>query len=231
LGHRHIYYFDHRASSYIRWLDLDTALAGSSYGMPDGSTVNKTSFCSYPDQVCVFNVMTTGTPNRVYMVGFSNDDSAPPPNMTCNGSNGIILRGKAEDNAIAMIFEGQLMVATQEGKVSCRNGVITVQGSKQFTAVVSSGTNFKQDNGNAAAKFSFKGPDPHAQVTKIIKKAFAKTFDSLRSTHVADYKRLYNNFKLSWNAQVVERPTDVQVAKYRVDANNPYLEWLVSSIC
>jgi alpha-L-fucosidase 2 len=121
--------------------------------MPDGTTVNKTSFCSYPDQVCVFNVMTTGASSRMYTIGFSNDDSAPPPNMTCNGSNGIILRGKAEDTASAMIFEGQLMVSTQEGNISCKDGVIVVQGSKQLTAVVSSGTNFKQDNGNAAAKF------------------------------------------------------------------------------
>ena len=167
----------------------------------------------------------------MYTVGFSNDDSAPPPNMTCNGSNGIILRGKADDTATAMIFEGQLIVSTQEGNISCRDGVIFVQGSKQLTAVVSSGTNFKQDNGNAAAKFSFKGPDPHAQINENIKKACSKSYNSLRSTHIADYKKLYNNFKLSWKAQVVERPTNVQVAKYRVDANNPYLEWLVSSIC
>lgn len=197
--------------------------------MPDGTTVNKTSFCSYPDQVCVFNVMTTGASSRMYTIGFTNDDSAPPPNMTCNGSDGIILRGIAEDTASAMVFEAQLIVSTLEGNISCRDGVIMVQGSKQVTAVVSSGTNFDQENGNAAAKFSFKGPDPHAQINENIKKASAKTYNRLRSTHVADYQKLYNNFKLSWNAQVVEQPTNVQVAKYREDPNNPYLEWLVSS--
>jgi alpha-L-fucosidase 2 len=172
--------------------------------------------------------MTSGATNRTYTISFSNDDSGPTPSMTCVGNNGVVLRGKAEDTANSMDFEGQLIVTAQGGKVSCKGGVITVQGSKQFTTIVSSGTNFDQDNGNAAAKFSFKGADPHAQVTKNIKTASAKSFSTLQATHVTDYKQLYNSFKLSWNARSVDHPTDVQVANYRVNPNNPYLEWLVS---
>ncbi|KAM3579897.1 hypothetical protein VKS41_007618 [Umbelopsis sp. WA50703] len=212
-------------SNFRRWLDMDSALVGSSFDLPDGSSVNKTAFCSYPDHACVFNLATTSKSGLNYTVNFYNEDTVAPHGK-CMGNNGLLLRGTAEPNATAMEYEGQVIVTSQGGNISCSKGLITVSGSQQFTAVVSAGTDFDQDNGNAAADFSFKGADPHAAVTKYVKAASSKSFTALQSTHVADYQKLYNGFTLSWNAKSSGQPTSELVADYRQNPNNPYLEWL-----
>lgn len=219
-----------RVQNYRRWLDLDNALAGSSYDTTDGSSVNKTAFCSYPDQVCAFNVATNMYSSLNYTVNFYNDDTASP-HATCIGGNGLLLRGKAEETANAMDYEGQVVVTAQGGSVSCKNGVLTVQGAKQFTAILSTGTNYDQDNGNEEANFSFKGADPHALVTQNVKKAASKAFSVLQRAHIADYSKLYGGFKLTWNAKSPGKPTDEQVAEYRINPNDPHLEWLVQFSC
>ncbi|KAG2178795.1 hypothetical protein INT43_001641 [Umbelopsis isabellina] len=212
-------------SNYRRWLDMDSALVGSSYELADGSTVNKTAFCSYPDHACVFHLSTTSKAGLNYTVNFYNEDTVAP-HGTCMGNNGLLLRGTAEANKTAMEYEGQVIVTSQGGKLSCSKGLITVSGSKQFTAVVSAGTNFDQDNGNAQANFSFKGVDPHAAVSQYVKAASSKSFTALQKTHTTDYQKLYKGFTLSWNAKSSGKPTNELVADYRKNPDNPYLEWL-----
>lgn len=205
---------------------MDNALVGSSYTTPDGSSVQKTAFCSYPDQVCVFNIAISGKSTGNYTVNFVNDDTAPP-HATCIGNNSLLLRGKAENLSHAMDYEGQVVVVSQGGSVSCKDGLVSIQGSKQLTAVISSGTNYDQDKGNQANSFTFKGVDPHAAVSNNVKKAAFRSFRSLQTTHVADYSKLYGGFRLTWNAKSSGNPTDKQVAAYRINPDDPHLEWLV----
>lgn len=205
---------------------MDSALVGSSYDLTDGSTVNKTAFCSYPDHACVFHLSTTSKAGLNYTVNFYNEDTVAPHGK-CMGNDGLLLRGTAESNVTAMEYEGQVIVTQQGGKISCSKGLITVTGSQQFTAVVSSGTNFDQDKGNAAANFSFKGADPHAAVTQYVKAASSQSFTALQKTHTTDYQRLYKGFTLTWNAKRSGQPTNELVADYRNNPDNPYLEWLV----
>jgi alpha-L-fucosidase 2 len=82
--------------------------------------------------------------------------------------------------------------------------------------------------GNAASGYSFRGADPHAELTRSLA-ALPLVYSNERARHVKDVCDVLNKFSLDLGkprATDLITPTDQLIASYQVDRGNPYLEWI-----
>ena len=132
-----------------------------------------------------------------------------------------------------MSYELLATVRSPDGKVTCAtdsSGVstITIAHATSAWVIWVGGTNYDMDAGNAANEFSFRGPDPHPSLVKLLEATASQSYESLLSTHECDYVSVLNKFSLDiGQTPDLSTPTDVLKAKYRADEGNPYLEWVL----
>jgi alpha-L-fucosidase 2 len=113
------------------------------------------------------------------------------------------------------------------------NATIQVTGGATREAWISwvGGTEYSMDAGDAAHDFSFRGPDPHNALLRLLNAPSMGivTYARILAQHVADYKAaLTNKFSLSLGQTPrLDVPTDVIKAAYKTDVGDPYLEWLL----
>lgn len=225
---------------YNRSLSLDTGLHTTSYTANDGNTYITTIYCSYPDQVCIYDLSSSAVLPEVRI---SLEDQLRNPSLfkaTC-GDQYIRLTGFTQLGLpLGMKYDGVARLSTQSGKGVCSNttaGMIVIPGNqhnRKLTLVFGAGTNYDQTAGNAAHDFSFKGTDPSSQVEAMVALASAKTESSLRSAHIADYRNLTNQFELTLpdTAASASLETSVIIDRYNSSSitGDPYLESTLFSL-
>ncbi|KAF8590641.1 glycoside hydrolase family 95 protein [Ramaria rubella] len=219
-------------TDYTRWLDLDAGVARSEWTI-GSTTLKRESFCSHPTQSCI-QLTNSSTPSSLSLLyTFIGTPSNPTPSVNCLDRTTLIIRGTASDPG--MDFEMLARVQTVPADLatcSATNGnaTITVDGATSAWITWVGGTNFNQDAGNAASRFSFSGADPHATLISLIQKAASNSYSSLLTQHVSDVATglsTKNPFQLSLGQTPdLSQSTDELVAAYQVDTGNSYLEWL-----
>ncbi|CCO35328.1 putative alpha-fucosidase A [Rhizoctonia solani AG-1 IB] len=84
------------------------------------------------------------------------------------------------------------------------------------------------ETGNAASGYTFKGVDPHAELTGLLAKAAGQNAASALAGHSADYRAALGGFSLNIGQKAEKTKTTAQLRKeYKTDVGNPYLEWLL----
>ncbi|KAI1816661.1 glycoside hydrolase family 95 protein [Poronia punctata] len=186
-------------SSYRRSLDLSTGIHTTRFTADDGNFTTDV-FCSYPDQVCVYHIETTGTLPTL-TVGLENPlVERDLMHVNCS-ENTVELTGHTQAGPpLGMAYSGVARVAGPANKTSCSSQgylvVESVQGQKTQTIVVTAGTNYDQKKGNEADGYSFRGQDPSPVVHRIAADASARTYEQLLEAHLADYQALESSFRL-----------------------------------
>lgn len=169
----------------------------------------------------------------------------PTPNITCQGSDSLRVRGLVGSPGMLyeLIFHLRATpISSGPPIVSCSqlpvpsgapaNASIQVTGGSASEAWVSwvGGTEYSMDAGDAAHNFSFRGPDPHNALQALITAPAVSTapFSAILSQHVADYKAaLTDKFSLSLGQSPrLDIPTDAIRTAYKTDVGDTYLEWL-----
>ncbi|KAL1861432.1 hypothetical protein VTK73DRAFT_7114 [Phialemonium thermophilum] len=223
-------------ADYRRSLDLTTGIHATSF-RSGGTHFSTTLFCSYPDQVCVYRIAADAALPTV-AVHFENDLlSADLVNRTCNDNDdgsasleGITQAGPPE----GMKFRATVRVAGGHvGSSSCSDGRLVVPSDetrRSVTFVIGAGTDYDQKHGNAASRYSFKGRDPRAYVEGTTSAAASRSYETLESRHVDDYRSLQGRFTLQLpdphNSSATE--TAALFSRYRsADAGDPFLEGLL----
>ncbi|KAJ6567710.1 glycoside hydrolase family 95 protein [Mycena vulgaris] len=223
-------------TNYARWLDLDQAIARVSWSQA-GSTFTRETFCSHPTQACTQHISSTGAlPTVSFAFSSALEDGLPTPNITCLDASTLRVRGTA--GVPGMLYELLGRVRATGGKVACTpvaggatpNATVAVTG-RATEAWISwaAGTEYAMDAGDAAHAFSFRGPDPHAAVLKLLAGAVSSAaYTALRAQHVADVDAALHAFSLDLGQTPhLEISTDALLEAYQVDSGNPYLEWLM----
>ncbi|KAF9004601.1 glycoside hydrolase family 95 protein [Cyathus striatus] len=167
-------------SSYARWLDLDTAVAKTSWTQA-GSAFQRTTFCSHPTQTCTQHLTSTHTLPTLTFAFSSVIEGLPAPNITCNGKDTLIVRGQVSTNPPSMVYELIFkLFPGSSGQSQCiqfpvpsgaaPNGTLSLVGGTSKEAYVTwvGGTNFSQDKGTSKDGYSFNGPDPHNALLALI---------------------------------------------------------------
>jgi hypothetical protein len=234
------------ATDYYRDLILNDATAHVKYKY-GGVDYEREYFVSYPDKVLVMKFKASGTgnvsftlkPQTPYIKDYNKreGDGKRKTGMVVASGNTITFGGELVYYGIK--YEGQYKVIPQ-GKgsaISASNvdgkGEITVTGADSATVILAVGTNYVMESrvfmeDNRTQKLA-PYPHPHEKVTGILRDASAKTYDELKATHVADYKKYFDRVQLDLGGVMPDVPTDRMLSDYKSGSYNSskaYLEEL-----
>ncbi|QFY07651.1 hypothetical protein GBF35_14000 [Nonomuraea phyllanthi] len=189
-------------TGYRRELSLREAVARVGY-TAGGVTYAREYFASNPGNVIVGR-LSADQPGKV---SFTLRHTSPRGDQTVTASGGrLTIRGQLRDNK--MTFEAQVQVVTEGGTRTDAGDRITVSGADSAVFVLSAGTDY------ADTYPTYRGEDPHAEVTAAVDAAAARSYDELRAAHVADYRELFDRVKLDLGQSTPKVPTDELRRKY-----------------
>ncbi|TFK47366.1 glycoside hydrolase family 95 protein [Heliocybe sulcata] len=222
-------------SSYARWLDLDNAIARTTWS--DGhATYYRETFCSQPTQACTEHINTTSTflPTVTYAWSALSQTGLPAPNITCFDSSTLQVRGYVASPGMLYELLFRAQGAGPGANVTCTpstggatpNATLTVRGAQESWVTWVGGTEYSMDAGDEAHGLSFRGPDPHLSLVSLLSPS--TSYQSALAEHIADYTSLISPFSLDLGQTPdLSTPTDQLRMAYQTDTGNPYLEWLM----
>ncbi|PWK79569.1 alpha-L-fucosidase 2 [Mucilaginibacter oryzae] len=191
------------ATDYLRWLDIDQAIAGISF-TSGGVNFKREIFSSAADHVLLQKI----TASRKGCISLTlNLNRIEDASTHFVAPNKLIMRGHAGG---ALIYEAQLTVVNKGGSVTASKNGIQVKNADDVLIYLTAGTSYKLDY----AKL-FKGPDPHQSVNRQMTLALAKPYPLLRAAHINEYQQYFRrvDFKLGGTA-ANDLPTDQRLKAY-----------------
>jgi len=131
----------------------------------------------------------------------------------------------SEPYRIVLDYEAQLLVQHEGGTLEAAENSIVFENCDSLTFLLVADTNYL----NQRAK-GWKGEHPHTRITAQLEAAAKKSFDTLLSDHVRDYRTLFDRCALDLGTTddaVRQMPTDKRLAAYKSGAKDPQLEELL----
>ena len=219
-----------KASGYYRELDIDSALCRDTY-IKGGVRYTREYFASNPDKMIAMRIradkkgaincllsLTSLVPHKVR-------SSQTSPSGDYGGAS-LTINGHATGDPMNSIhFSGILTAKTDGGKVLTGDSTLLISGATEATVYFVNATSF---NGfdkhpvNEGARYIEQAADDAWHLVNY-------TYDQLRERHIADYKAIYDRFKLKLgNATFDTKHTTEQQLKDYTDrkGGNTYLETL-----
>jgi len=202
-----------KVEAYHRELDLDTAIATTTYRV-DGVTYTRQTFASFPDQVVVVRVWC----DEPGALGFTATLTSPNEEVRTRrvDDRTLAILGRARDFKMrdeeiaipgAVRFEGRCWVRISRGQVAVDDGQIKVEGANAATLMIAMATNVKTYEDLSA--------DPGQRCDEVLRKAAEKTPRQIRDAHVSDHQVLFRRVSLDLGlANTAELPTDQRVLKF-----------------
>lgn len=193
---------------YRRELDLDNAVASVVYTHQQVRH-QREFFASHPDGV----IAGRFSADRPGSVTFTLRHGSPRTDFTATAADGTLtVRGALADNGLR--FEAQIRVRSKGGTVTSNaDGTITVTGADSAWFVLAAGTDY------ADTYPDYRGPDPHATLTRTVEKA-GDRYEPLLTRHVRDHRALFRRVSLDIGQSLpADIPTDKLLSAYAAGAS------------
>ena len=198
-------------TGYRRVLDIGDAVAGVTYAS-GGVTYDREYFASAADDVIVARISASERGKVSFTTSVTAPDNRSRAVTARHGR--ITLAGNLNDNG--MRFESQLLVRNDGGRrTDNADGSVTVDGADSVTLLLAAGTDY------AMSYPTYRGADPHRDVTGRVDAAARKSFHTLKSRHTADYTKLFGRVSLDVGQRMPDIPTDELLRAYRDAATPP----------
>lgn len=219
-----------KASGYYRELDIDSALCRDTY-IKGGVRYTREYFASNPDKMIAIRIradkkgaincllsLTSLVPHKVRSSQTSPSGDHRGASLTINGH-------ATGDPMNSIHFSGILTAKTDGGKVLTGDSTLLISGATEATVYFVNATSF---NGfdkhpvNEGARYIEQAADDAWHLVNY-------TYDQLRERHIADYKAIYDRFKLKLGNATFDtkRNTEQQLKDYTDrKGGNTYLETL-----
>ncbi len=196
-------------SAYHRELDLKNAMCRVSY-KSGGVSYTREYLSSNPDQVIAIRL----TADQAKALNFALDMGALHEAKTVEASgNQLTLKVQVKDGALRGVAT---IGVTSDGTVTAGSNQITVSGARSATIYLAAATNYlnyKDVSGN-----------PEAKTKVTLDKVKAKSFEQIQKSHVADYQKLFNRFKVEFTAnEKAKLPTNERIVAFSKDADDAQL--------
>jgi alpha-L-fucosidase 2 len=222
--------------NYTRKLDLETGIHSTRYRI-EGVDFETNTFCSFPEQVCVYTVQSS---QALPMLEVRLDNeflNSTTQKATC-GAGFVRLRGVTQVGppegmryeAVARVVEG----TRADTGCNAETGVLHIvpqNGTNSVTLVLGAGTDYDAKKGTAEFGYSFRGVDPAAAVEATTTAAAKKTLSALHESHEQDFAELIGRFTLflSDPLQSAKMPTAELFSRFNASSpgGDPYLESLL----
>ncbi|HQR31949.1 MAG TPA: glycoside hydrolase family 95 protein [Blastocatellia bacterium] len=176
------------ASNYKRELNLADATARISYEQ-NGVSFTREAFVSAPDEAIVIRLRA----DKPGALRFDATLDRPERFSTvADGSDGLLMSGQLNNgtDGKGMKYAARLRVLTLGGQRAMDGNTVRVTNANEALILISAATNFRGFAGRQTA-------DELAASASDLKKAAAKSFQTLRAAHVADYQKYFNRVRLS----------------------------------
>ncbi|KAF2192678.1 glycoside hydrolase family 95 protein [Zopfia rhizophila CBS 207.26] len=222
--------------TYKRTLDLESGTHHTSFSNYAGDQYTTTVFCSYPDQVCVYQLNSTASLPEVSVKLENQLVDSILANTSCENGyvrlRGVTQTGPPEGLKYESIAR---LIGNKNASTTCNRaepGVLiipSVPGVRTIGIVVGAATNYDQRKGNAESNFSFRGDDPTAYVEKFTAIAASKSPSDLTRSHLEDYQSLFGAFSLDLPDpnESTKVETSTLFDQYTSSSGDPFIESLL----
>ncbi|HWD00576.1 MAG TPA: glycoside hydrolase family 95 protein [Candidatus Sulfopaludibacter sp.] len=201
---------DDSVSGYRRDLNLHTAISTVEF-VSGGVTYRREVFASYPANVIAVRLSASKPGSLTFDAGLKSAHAASETAVLPNGV--LAMKGAVADSAIR--FQASLLVNSQGGTRTVHDGKIAIAGADSAVLLLTGATNF--------VNYKDVSGDPAQRDAAVIAAVQAKTYDSLRAAHIADYQKLFNRVSIQFGATPSSQlPTDERIAAF-AKAGDPAL--------
>ncbi|GGJ67710.1 glycoside hydrolase family 95 protein [Streptomyces brasiliensis] len=193
-------------SSYRRELDLDTAVATTTY-VRNGVAYRRETFVSHADQVMVVRLTADAPGALSFTAAFDSPQQAQTssPDRITAALEGT---GETREGVTGRVrFRALARARAEGGIVRSENGTLSVDGADAVTLLVSVGTSYN-DYRDASG-------DHRARAERPLNAAADTPYGQLRSRHVRDHRALFRRVTLDLGTtDAAGAPTDERVAAF-----------------
>ncbi len=222
-----------KAVNYHRELDLSNAISKVSYEMA-GIKYTREYFVSAPDQIMIVKL----TADQKGALNFDiNLKSLLQSNVEVKG-NILVMTGAApiHENAGYTVlpkylsikergtkFTTLVQIKKTDGKITSSRETLTLKDATEAIIFVSVATSFNGFDKNPATE----GLDDITNALQNLNKAYAKPFDKLKESHIADYQKFFNRVNLDLGKTTApDLSTDERLLRYSEGKEDKNLEIL-----
>jgi len=220
-------------TNYYRELDISNAISKVSYEI-DGVQFTREYFVSAPDQIMVIK-LTSSQKGAL--------------NFDINSNSLLKFKTEVKDNLLSMngvapIHENQgyevvpsfllekkrgtrfttlMKIKNTDGTITTTNNSLGLKNGTEALIYVSIATSFNGFDKNPATE----GLNDQAIAKDNLKRAFSKSFDKLKQSHIEDYQKFYNRVDLNLGKTTAPNlPTDERLLRYADGKEDKNLEIL-----
>ncbi|MDN3026112.1 glycoside hydrolase family 95 protein [Streptomyces sp. S.PB5] len=192
--------------SYRRELDLDTAVATTTYTR-GGVAYRREAFASHPDQLIVVR-LTADTPGALSLTAAFDSPQQTEKSSPDRVTAALEGTGQTREGITGRVrFRALVRARAEGGTVRSENGTLTVTGADAVTLLVSVGTSYN-DYRDASG-------DHRARAERPLKAAADTPYGQLRSRHVRDHRALFRRVSLDLGVtDAANAPTDRRVTAF-----------------
>lgn len=196
-------------TEYQRELDLESAVCKVKYKSA-GIGYSREYLSSGPDQVLAIKLGTDQAKALNFTIGM---DALHEMKSVETSGNSMTLKVQVKDGALQGV--ATLRVST-DGKVIADNNHLTVTGAGNATIYLAAATNYinyRDVTGN-----------PGQKTSSVIQNAVGKSYEEIRKSHVADYRKLFNRFDVRFTENENSKlPTNERIVEFSKYADDPQL--------
>jgi alpha-L-fucosidase 2 len=203
------------AGSYRRSLDIDNAIATVRYQSGE-DVYTREIFSSAVDQAIVMHISCTRKGAIGFTAGLSRQAGA---HTSFTAHDMLVMTGSSSGKPEDLRYEAQLRVLVKGGSVTGSGEKLTVKDADEAVLILTAGTNYFLDY-----RKSYKGPDPHAAVTKALAAASRRPYATMKADHVRDYQGFFRRVSILLSPTAnAELPTDERLLRFTNGEEDPSL--------
>ena len=215
VGSFHLNFVGHRNySNYYRELDLETAVAKTSYSVGD-VVYTREVFAALPEHLIAIRL----TANKPQQISFNGTFSTTQPNAIVKTvKNELTISGRTTDHEGVpgkVKFKGIVRIKPEGGMLSSTDSSLVVKSANAVTIYISFATNFNSYNDISG--------NENERAVAYLDKALRKPYWEILKEHVATYQKYFNRVKLDLGvSEATKLPIDERLKNFRT-ANDPHL--------
>ncbi len=199
LANLHLFFNDQeKVTDYKRWLDLSTAITSVVYTVND-VTYTREVFSSAPDQTIVVRLTASKAGSISFKTNLRGVRNQAHSNyatdyfrMDAVGNDGLTVTGKSADYMGVegkLKYEARIKVVPEGGSIKTEQVDLIIEKADAVTIYFVAATNF--------INYKDVSADQHARVESYLQKLSGKSFESIKTASIADYKKLYDRVSLT----------------------------------
>lgn len=181
------------AADYVRKLDLNTAISTTEY-ISGGVRYKREYFASPVDNVIIMRITADKTNKINLSLSLKRAQDAKTEAL---GTNALLMKGRIGHG---ISFASHIQAETSGGKVYIKKGpgdepVLTIEDANVLTLYIAGATNYPGME-NRTKGIETYSEDPVKKCADVIHAANGKTYDSIKTAHIAEHQKYFGRVDL-----------------------------------